>query len=204
MVDVSSGPPIRAGQPALDFLNTSFFHLSGGTPVERIGDGRAFLAWLAEAELLDAAGSRRLKRFGEDALDEVATDARRFREWARGWLERWRKDPGGDHRSDLQRLNRLLADATSYREVIRQHDGLTVVEHPRIDSPSDLLAIVASQVANLIATESPEDVKRCAGDGCVLWFVDRTRGHTRTFCSAAACGNRAKVAAFRARQREKG
>ena len=200
---MSSGPPIHAGQPALDFLNTSFFLLPDGSPVERIGDGKAFVAWLAETELLDASASKRTKRFGEDALGEVATDARRFREWVRAWLERWRKDPGGDYRSELQRLNRLLAEATSYREVLPQHDGLTVVEHPRVDSPKDLLGLVASQVATLVATEAPENVKRCAGDGCVLWFVDRTKGHTRTFCSAAACGNRAKVAAFRARQREK-
>jgi predicted RNA-binding Zn ribbon-like protein len=41
-----------------------------------------------------------------------------------------------------------------------------------------------------------------AGAGCTLWFVDRTKAHRRIFCSATTCGNRAKVAAFRQRQRE--
>ena len=43
---------------------------------------------------------------------------------------------------------------------------------------------------------------RRAGGDCSLWFLDRTKAHTRLLCSAAACGNRAKVSAFRKRQRE--
>jgi predicted RNA-binding Zn ribbon-like protein len=50
-------------------------------------------------------------------------------------------------------------------------------------------------------TERPALVKRRTGPGCTLWFVDRTKSHGRVFCSATACGNRAKVAAFRDRQR---
>jgi predicted RNA-binding Zn ribbon-like protein len=201
---VSSGPPIHTGQPALDLLNTSFFLLPDGTPIERLGDGKAFVAWLVEAEFLEAAAAKKIRqRFGDDALDDVAADARQFREWCRRWLERWRIDPSGDHRPEVLRLNRLLANATSYREVVAAQDGFSVVEHPRIDSVGDLIALVALHVATLVATEEPELVKRCAGDGCVLWFVDRTKAHTRTFCSAASCGNRMKVAAFRARQRQR-
>jgi predicted RNA-binding Zn ribbon-like protein len=61
-----------------------------------------------------------------------------------------------------------------------------------------------AQIASLVATEPPALVKRCAGPGCILWFVDRTKAHRRVFCSATVCGNRAKVAAFRERQRGTG
>jgi len=70
-----------------------------------------------------------------------------------------------------------------------------------MDSADELIVLVATQVAFLIATEQPELVKHCAGTGCTLWFLDRTKAHGRLFCSAAVCGNRAKVAAFRERQR---
>jgi predicted RNA-binding Zn ribbon-like protein len=33
------------------------------------------------------------------------------------------------------------------------------------------------------------------------WFLDQTKAYKRRFCSAAVCVNRAKVAAFRERQR---
>jgi predicted RNA-binding Zn ribbon-like protein len=32
-----------------------------------------------------------------------------------------------------------------------------------------------------------------------MWFYDRTKGHRRRWCTSTGCGNRAKVAAFRAR-----
>jgi predicted RNA-binding Zn ribbon-like protein len=80
--------------------------------------------------------------------------------------------------------------------------GWKLVEHTRIDGASALLALPAAQIAALIADETAELVKRCAGADCVLWFVDRTKAHKRVFCSATACGNRAKVAAFRDRQRK--
>jgi predicted RNA-binding Zn ribbon-like protein len=54
----------------------------------------------------------------------------------------------------------------------------------------------------LITQEDASLLKSCSGSGCTLWFLDRTKAHRRLFCSATACGNRAKVAAFRQRQRE--
>ena len=79
-------------------------------------------------------------------------------------------------------------------------DGFQVTERWRIDSADELIAIVAAQIASLVASGEPALVKRCAGPG-TLWFVDRTNAHSRVFCSATACGNHAKVAAFRERQR---
>ena len=79
--------------------------------------------------------------------------------------------------------------------------GLRLAERPSIDDPDALLTLVAMQIALLLTQEDPALVKSCAGEKCSLWFVDRTKAHRRMFCSAAGCGNRAKVAAFRERQR---
>jgi predicted RNA-binding Zn ribbon-like protein len=57
------------------------------------------------------------------------------------------------------------------------------------------------QIAALITKEQPSLVKDCAGSTCTLWFLDQSKAHRRLFCSPSACGNRAKVAAFRDRQR---
>jgi predicted RNA-binding Zn ribbon-like protein len=89
-----------------------------------------------------------------------------------------------------------------YRHLAVESGRFEVTEPARIEAPRDLVALVAWQVAKVVLEESPELVKRCAGTGCVLWFVDRTKAHRRVFCSASGCGNRAKVAAFRERQRE--
>ena len=106
-----------------------------------------------------------------------------------------------NYEKEIRRLNRLLERAKDYREAVVTKYGIQVMERCRIDSADELIALVAAQVASLIATEQPALVKRCAGAGCTLWFLDRTKAHGRLFCSAAVCGNRAKVAAFRERQR---
>lgn len=193
-------PLFLGSHPALDFLNTSFS--PRGETIELIGEGRSFVAWLVSAELLDASTATKLtRRFGAGALDAVAAEARGFRDWAGNWISRWRDAPNGDYKAELRRLNRLLERAKSYREAVVTKGGMQLIERCRIDSADELIVLVATQVALLITTEQPELVKRCAGTGCTLWFLDRTKGHGRLFCSAAVCGNRAKVAAFRERQR---
>jgi hypothetical protein len=44
-------------------------------------------------------------------------------------------------------------------------------------------------------------LKECDGDGCTAVFFDRSKNHTGRWCSMSACGNRAKVRAWRERQR---
>ena len=183
----------------MDFLNTAM--RPGGTLIECIGDGQAFVEWLVDAGLLDAPNAAKLRRrFGAEPLDAVAADARRFREWATDWISRWHDEPDGDYTTEVRKLNRLLERARRYDEVV-VNDGVTILPRSHLDSADELLAIVAGQVALLIATEEPELVKHCAGAECTLVFLDRTKARRRMYCSAAACGNRAKVAAFRERQR---
>jgi predicted RNA-binding Zn ribbon-like protein len=193
-------PLFLGSHPAIDFLNTR--PAPGGTPVELIGDGTSYAAWLELARLLPATAAVKLKgRFGAAALDAAAAEARHLREWAREWVARWRDTPAGNYKAELRRLNQLMSRASCYPELAGTKAGLEVIERWRIDSAEHLIAIVAAQIATLVATEQPALMKRCAGPGCTLWFVDRTKAHRRLFCSATACGNRAKVAAFRERQR---
>lgn len=193
-------PLFLGSHPAMDFLNTTL--APDGTPIELIGDGRSFVGWLVSAELLDARDASKVRRrFKDMELDAVATEARKVREWVVGWLSRWRDNPDNHYDAELRRLNVLLERAGYYREVVVADDGLQVMERCRIDSADQLIALVAAQIALLIAIEQPALVKRCSGPGCTLWFLDRTKAHHRLFCSAAVCGNRAKVAAFRQRHR---
>lgn len=187
---------------ALDFLNTRAS--PRGQLPELIGDGPSFAEWLQAASLLDVSTAARLKRrFGARGLDACAAEARTLREWARDWISRWRDAPGADYGTELSRLNELLERGNYHRKLVVGKEGMRVVERYRIDSPRALIGLVAAPIASLVATENPALVKRCGGAGCTLWFLDRTKAHRRVFCSATACGNRARVAAFRERQRDR-
>lgn len=195
-----STPLFLGGHPAVDFLNTVFG--PDGERTETIGDGRAFLAWMVRAGLLaDEAAGKLARRLGGSALDSAAAEARRLREWTRRWLERWRIAPHRSYRAEVDSLNKILGRGVWRREVSASGDSLTIVEHADLDDADALLALIASQIAAVITREKASLLKQCAGTGCTLWFVDRTKAHRRAFCSSTACGNRAKVAAFRERLR---
>lgn len=194
-------PLFLGGHPAIDFLNTAFS--PQGASIEVLTDGVALVDWLVAANLLDTKTAANLKRrYGGKPLDATAAEARKVREWARDWLDRWRDADAGSYSAELRRLNELLGRAPREREVVAGSGGLQLHEHLRIETPDELLALLAEQIALLLTHESPSLVKRCAGSGCTLSFLDRTKAHKRVFCSAQTCGNRAKVAAFRVRQRK--
>jgi len=189
-----------ADHPALDFVNTRYG--PPPAPVEVIPDGAALVSWLVEAGWMDSAGATKLKRrLGAPALNELAAEARALRQWGAAWIERWAGDPAADYSAEVRRLNGLLANKRGYVELVQRDERLALQDHVHLDSPAEVLARIAEPLADLMAHAPANLVKRCAGSDCTLWFLDRTKSHRRVFCSAAACGNRAKVAAFRERQR---
>jgi predicted RNA-binding Zn ribbon-like protein len=193
-------PLFLGSHPALDFINTTFS--PEGERVETIGNGAAFIDWLIRAELLtDASAGRLRRRLGAQSLDAVAAEARALRDWTSGWISRWSREPNGTYGAEIRRLNGFLHHGGYHREVVSEEGHWRLRECSNTDSGDDLLAVIATQIALLVTNENPTLVKPCAGTGCTLWFLDRTKGHRRAYCSASACGNRAKVAAFRARQK---
>ena len=193
-------PVFLGGHPAIDFLNTTFS--PQGITIEMIGDGESFLGWLVEAKLLDASSAASIRRrFGGPTLDAIAADARKLRSWVAGWIDRRSRRPPVNCDTELRRLNALLERSHSYREVVQTEDCMKIEQREHMSDAAELLALIAAQIALLIAHEDSQLVRRCAGSSCTLRFLDRTKAHRRVFCSAAACGNRAKVAAYRSRQR---
>jgi predicted RNA-binding Zn ribbon-like protein len=56
-------------------------------------------------------------------------------------------------------------------------------------------------MADLVSNEDFSCIRACEGPTCTLVFLDRTHGRARRWCSMASCGNRAKQAAHRQRER---
>jgi len=198
MTDTPSPSWFVAGHPAIDFLNTAY--APGGVLVETIGDGRALLDWMMGAGLVDKDEAARLaRRFTRKSLDAAAEEARTVREWARTWIETWRANAARDYGDEIAALNKLLARESRGRELVANKRRLELIERPHFEDARELIAPIAVEIARLVTQEDPSLVKACAGTECTLQFLDRTKAHRRVFCSATACGNRAKVAAFRRR-----
>jgi predicted RNA-binding Zn ribbon-like protein len=66
--------------------------------------------------------------------------------------------------------------------------------------PDTCLAALARDCVELLGGPLADRLRTCAGDGCGVIFLDTSRSGKRRWCSMAACGNRAKVNAYRRRE----
>ena len=210
-------PPIFvADAMGLDFLNSRAVPLD--TEVEWIGSGEDFISWMQAAELVPpdvVAALRKAAVRGE--FDAVASQARKLREWFRGFVRNHLGSPLKPRAlQELEPLNRVLRRDAQFGRIVARDtsrkgkskqdpneeaplSGLVWSPRRRWRSPDALLFPIAKAMADLVCDEDFTYVKACEGHDCTLLFVDRTRGHARRWCSMSVCGNRAKQAAHRER-----
>lgn len=108
-----------------------------------------------------------------------------------------------DETAAVRILNRLLAKSGG-RPELTNHDGEPWHLHysaPGMRLAPRLAAEAAMALAVLTAEGGFERLHVCEGERCVDVFVDQSRNRSRRYCSPQVCGNRASVAAFRARKR---
>jgi predicted RNA-binding Zn ribbon-like protein len=189
---------------ALDFLNTTA--TPRGAQVEWLADGNDLVDWLEQARSIEAADAARIRESGSGALDEVARQAREFREWLRGFVTARLGKPLRATAAAVAPLNELLARDNRFQRVEAAgrdaEDGrrLLLRRVHRWENPGELLHPIAGAAADLICNQDFRLIRSCEGSACTLVFLDRTKAHARRWCSMAVCGNRAKAAAHRARK----
>jgi predicted RNA-binding Zn ribbon-like protein len=186
--------PFLAGQPWLDFVNTTLADY--GREIDLVPDVDHLIAWLVGAGLVDrSAAAAARARWGTGrhaaALLADALDLRRTLRELAEWL-------AAGHRTVPARvrttINRVLAARSAFPQLVgdRRLEQRMVTT---ITEPIGILAGVAQSAADLLTHGDYGLVKHCAGPHCVLLFYDTTKNHARRFCSAAVCGNRFKAAA---------
>lgn len=195
-------PFFIADNLALDFANTEM--APEDAVVEFMPNGDALLGWLLDAGLIDAEEhAALLQRFDGETLNRVAAQARALRHLLRTALPAIKegmplKDAIGPL---LKEVNAVLAQDPRYLSADLIEGTVHVRQRRSWEQPEQLLAMVAEQIALLFMRSDYTLVKKCANPTCWAWFEDKTKAHRRQYCSPTACGNRAKVAAFRQRKK---
>ena len=208
----TNGASSQAGRPpafrigdhlALDFLNS--VAAPWGAEIEWVGSGEDLMEWLAGAGLIVTADAVHIRStFSPSQLDNVARSATHLREWFRGVVAEAKSAGVGQlAAADIARLNGVLAHDASFLQIEPATDRgyWRVVPHRPWRAPAELLAPIGAAMADLIAHGDFDLIRTCENPPCTIWFFDRTKGHRRRWCSQSMCGNRAKVAAYRERQR---
>ena len=186
----------------IDFLNS--IATPAVQPIDWISDGAGLINWLRQADLVPEEDlAEMIERAMPGELDRMADQARDLREWFRGFVKARMGSPlDAGALEELAPLTRLLERGESYQRLALKDDGRLALETARRwRSPESLLVPIGEALARLVVEEDFAQVKACEGHSCTLLFVDHTRGRARRWCSMGICGNRAKVAAHRSRQR---
>lgn len=186
----SSGLLFLADNLALDFINSEY-----GVGEQRhdcLIDDQSVMTWLKTAGLVPEDSEEKLP-------NGLLVQARQLRECSRqvvgAAMSGASVDPGAINQVlEAGRPARMLEwdnELRAYRVAVHQRDG----------GPASLLWPVAESLVNLVTNDKFEFVRQCEAHDCVLLFQDLTKSHRRRWCSMATCGNRMKVAAFRARKK---
>jgi predicted RNA-binding Zn ribbon-like protein len=98
-------------------------------------------------------------------------------------------------------VNRLLADSKALPQLTK-HDHWSWHLHATTpDTPlSTRMAVEAAMaLVDVIRTDERERLRTCAADDCDDVVIDLSKNRSRRYCDSG-CGNRANVAAYRARK----
>jgi len=99
-------------------------------------------------------------------------------------------------------VNEVLADADA-RPYLSKHDEYDWHLHvTRPDAPlaQRIGAEAAMGFLDLIRADDLDRLRICAADDCEDVVVDLSRNKSKRYCATGNCGNRANVAAYRARK----
>lgn len=166
-----------AGRLCLDFIRTLRYR---GTPseTEELPDERAWGAWID-----------RFGPFAAPVRPVSPRDARSVREAVHELLT------GSLRPASRQRLNRFAALPVPAPSLTASGE----LRWQAADPASAMLASVARDALELVASPEFARVRRCAGDRCGALFLDTSRPGTRRWCSMEICGNQAKKSTYRAK-----
>ncbi|WP_147944875.1 CGNR zinc finger domain-containing protein [Microbispora hainanensis] len=183
------------GEPlALDLVNTRPRTPDGQADLIATAEGlRAWLSLQADrlAGALPEDGQARLT--GDDLA--LVHEVREHAAAAIDQVRRGLRPPEGA----LRGLNRAQRAAPAVRELAWDGAAVTAVPHREGPWGARLAAVLAEAVADLLTDPAVTTVRKCEADDCVMLFLP---AHPRRrWCSAARCGNRARVARHYRRRR---
>ena len=98
-------------------------------------------------------------------------------------------------------VNALLADASALPQLVKHEDWDYHLHATSPEAPlADRMAVEAAMaLVDLVRVGALDRLRTCAADDCRDVLVDLSRNRSRRFCDSG-CGNRANVAAYRARR----
>ena len=183
---------------SLDFVNTKI--ADAGKPKDLLEGVADVMSWAIAVKLIKRSESARYFAAWNKKGGDFLSEAVGFRAVLHALFTEVLNDEAVKG-STLKSLNEMLDDQVGFTELVRNETGFEKRFHYDFREPRQVLASVAASAADLLCYGNLELIKKCEGEGCVLYFYDTTKNHSRRWCSMAGCGNRAKASAFYKRKK---
>ncbi|RPI87587.1 MAG: hypothetical protein EHM41_04420 [Chloroflexi bacterium] len=191
------------GDLSIDFVNT-ISGRGGDNPTEYFFSYERLVEWASGAQIIDDAQASRLiaeARKRPQAAEEALMRAQTFRQSLYLILFKSVRDLQVEQ-GDLTILNQELQRGLGYQKLHAANSGY----HLTWDLPgSELVSIlwpVASSAAELLVSGNLGLLRVCDGDDCGWLFMDRSKNHSRRWCTMKDCGNVEKVRKYRGKHKK--
>lgn len=143
-----------------------------------------------------------LNTVDHDAHTDVLSDPDAWRRWL---ADRGLRDGATDAGAVRSALRAAVGDALDMSDEPAAATVPVTVELPAGGAPrlvaTDVVSAVLAAASRLAVLGQWERVKICPADDCRWAFYDRSRNHSRTWCSMQVCGNREKARTWRSARR---
>jgi predicted RNA-binding Zn ribbon-like protein len=175
------------------------------------------LIFAHDTEVALAAAAALVNTESDGGLDDLAGLDAFVAEW--GWTGSRRRTPAElaavralrprlrrvwyeDEDGVVRIVNRLLREGSALPQLVRHDEWAYHLHATSPDQPlADRMAVEAAMAfVDVVRTGELDRLRVCAADDCADVLVDLSKNRSRRFCDKG-CGNRANVAAYRARRR---
>ncbi|HYV96284.1 MAG TPA: CGNR zinc finger domain-containing protein [Gemmatimonadaceae bacterium] len=187
-------------RPWISFINTE----APAAGDDALASFDAYVAWLELAEMLDAERGVSLRRravLQPAGATAALLDARRMRAALRALAERGAATDKSRSLA-LAEINRVLGRSAGMRRIEQLDDGRFVRSFVAAgDAFAGLLIPLVESATDSLVRGELGRVRWCANPRCHRVFFDASRNGRRRWCDMKTCGNRAKAARHRRREK---
>jgi predicted RNA-binding Zn ribbon-like protein len=191
------------GDPTLDFVNTVGGRVAGEVRADKLAAFADLVAWSRRGGLIGEEEGRALLQAAARRPHEagrVLARARRLREALYGVLDAL-KDRRRPPPADLDAVSDELAAARRRDRLVATRDGLEWRSEDTGERLETVLWPISRAASALLTSDGLSRLRQCGGPDCGWLFLDRSRNHSRQWCTMDDCGNVSKVRRFRQRRR---
>jgi predicted RNA-binding Zn ribbon-like protein len=185
----------------LDFVNTLSYDKD--VTHESLTDAPTAVSWLQSHALLhqEMADAILAEASDPEGEERLLSRVRRVRSALRELLDASveRRPPSA---AALKEVNRALR-APYVIELVPAADGVSLDHRHDGDPISGAMARLSEAVTRELTGDNSRRLRVCANEDCRWVFNDHSPAGRRKWCDMSSCGNRAKAARHRERQKQK-